>query len=137
MKNVPAPQRMQEAARALASCRVLLDTADRIGACNRAYYAAFYAAHAALQAVDAIKPGVTIKTHKGLVHAFGKKIVQPGLVPADLGRSLSRLLDLRILSDYDGGDFSADQANDMAERATAFVAAIRAALPMSRRQTPR
>ena len=79
--------------------------------------------------MDAIKPGVTIKTHKGLVHAFGKKLVQPGLVPADLGRTLSQLLELRLMSDYDDGDMSAAAAQAMADRATAFVAAIRAAFP--------
>lgn len=39
---------MQKADRALASARLLLDAGDTEGACNRAYYAMFDAARAAL-----------------------------------------------------------------------------------------
>jgi uncharacterized protein (UPF0332 family) len=39
---------MQKAARALDSARLLLDAGDTDGACNRAYYAMFDAARAAL-----------------------------------------------------------------------------------------
>lgn len=43
-----ATQLMQKAARALDSARLLLDAGDTDGACNRAYYAMFDAARAAL-----------------------------------------------------------------------------------------
>ena len=39
---------MDKAERALASARVLIEAGDPEGACNRAYYSMFDAAHAAL-----------------------------------------------------------------------------------------
>lgn len=44
---------LDKAARALASAKLLLVDEDIEGACNRAYYAMFDAAHAALLGVDA------------------------------------------------------------------------------------
>ena len=41
---------MAKASQAAASARLLLDTGDADGACNRAYYAMFDAARAAMQA---------------------------------------------------------------------------------------
>lgn len=49
MSGVPTPvELMSMAARACASARVLFDLSDVDGACNRAYYAMFDAARAAL-----------------------------------------------------------------------------------------
>jgi uncharacterized protein (UPF0332 family) len=46
----------------------------------------FDAAHAAPLAV-----GISVKTHSGLISAFGQHIIQPGLIDARHGRPLSRL----------------------------------------------
>jgi uncharacterized protein (UPF0332 family) len=59
---VKAQDLMAKAAQAALSAKVLLDTADADGACNRAYYAMFDAARAALLASGA-EVG---KTHKGV-----------------------------------------------------------------------
>ena len=48
-----AKELLDKAERALASAQVLLDIGDVDGACNRAYYAMFDAARAALQAGNA------------------------------------------------------------------------------------
>ena len=62
---------MAKAARALISARILLDSGDTEGACNRAYYAMFDAAHAALSwSGQVVNPAAT-KTHSGLIAAFG------------------------------------------------------------------
>lgn len=62
---------MSKAVRACASARALLGLDDVDGACNRAYYAMFDAARAALLASGApAQPGIG-KTHGGLIAAFG------------------------------------------------------------------
>lgn len=63
---------MAKAARAALSARVLLDAGDADGASNRAYYAMFDAARAALLA-----SGHDVgKTHKGVLNAFSDRKVR-------------------------------------------------------------
>ena len=93
---------MAKATRALASAKLLLADGDLDGACNRAYYAMFDAVNAALLRFGVhIDPAET-KTHRGLVAAFGKHLVKPGLIAADLGRSLNQVERIRLLADYTG-----------------------------------
>jgi len=61
---------MEKAARALSSSRSLLAEGDTDGACNRAYYAMFNAARAALIASDAPPEAARAKTHSGLQASF-------------------------------------------------------------------
>ncbi len=61
-----------KAERSLAAARILLRENETEGACNRAYYAMFAAAHAALWAAGAREDGAIIKTHSGLVAAFAQ-----------------------------------------------------------------
>ena len=88
---------MQKASRAIASAGLLLNAGDVDGACNRAYCAMHDAAKAAL-ALDvfhvSLDPGV-IKTHSGLISAFGLKLVKTGKVPAALGKALNRAAEIR------------------------------------------
>jgi uncharacterized protein (UPF0332 family) len=102
-----ATQRMQKADRALASARLLLDIGDLDGACNRAYYAMFDAARAAL-AGDA-EPEAA-RTHNGLIAAFSLRLVKPGRLPRELGRMLNRAEEIRLLADYTGGSVEPDDA---------------------------
>jgi len=74
---------MEKALRALSSARLLLGVNDVEGACNRAYYAMFASAHAALLwSGTQINPAET-KTHSGLIGAFGRKFVKTGRVLPD------------------------------------------------------
>lgn len=73
---------MMKAMQAATSARVLLDTGDNDGACNRAYYAMFDAARAALLASGS-KIG---KTHNGVLNAFSECLVKTGSLPKDMGR---------------------------------------------------
>lgn len=92
-------EHMARAYRALASARLLLEDGDIDGACNRAYYAMFDASHAALMwAGTRINPS-DIKTHRGLIAAFGNYLVKPGLVAAELGKSLNQVERVRLLAD--------------------------------------
>lgn len=91
---------IQKALRAGASARVLLDVGDVDGACNRAYYAIFAAARAALLATRApVAPDIG-KPHGGLIAAFGLHLVKHGPVPREIGRLLKRAEEIRLVADY-------------------------------------
>ena len=113
---------MQKADRALASARLLLDAGDTDGACNRAFYAMFDAARAAL--ANEVQPETT-KTHGGLIAAFGLRLVKPGRLPKELGRMLNRAEEVRLLADYTGGAVEPADARELLSQAEAFVNAVR------------
>ena len=93
---------MSKAVRASASARALLDLGDVDGACNRAYYAMFDAARAALPAAGApVQPDLG-KTHAGLIAAFGLQLVKNGPITKELGRLLKRAEEIRLVADYKG-----------------------------------
>jgi uncharacterized protein (UPF0332 family) len=74
---------MAKAIQAAASAKVLLDTGDMDGACNRAYYAMFDAARAALLASGAPIEADIARTHGGLISAFSLHLVKAGHVPVE------------------------------------------------------
>lgn len=117
-------QYLAKAERALASARLLLRDGDIEGACNRAYYAMFDAAHAALlQHQTALNPTET-RTHSGLITAFGKRLIKTGLMAPELGRTLNQVERIRLLADYTGETIQPERAAWVVEQATAFVEAI-------------
>jgi uncharacterized protein (UPF0332 family) len=91
---------LNKAMRAIASARLLLDAGDVDGACNRAYYAMFDAAHAALLQVSADSKPAETKTHRGLIAAFGNHLVKPGILSVEFGKSLNQVERIRLLADY-------------------------------------
>lgn len=113
-----------KANRALASAKLLLDSGDVDGACNRAYYAMFDAARAALLWVNAPVPAEVARTHSGLITAFSLHVVKPGLVAIDHGRALNKVEDLRLIADYRGDPVTMENAAWALEQAQAFLAAI-------------
>lgn len=117
---------MQKASRALSAARLLLANSEIEGACNRAYYAMFAAAHAALLASGQTVPETSTKTHRGLIGAFGLHLVQTGRVPRQLGRSLNEVEQIRLLADYTGEDISLEKATWAVDQAESFVEAMRA-----------
>lgn len=95
---------MEKASRALASARLLLDAGDVDGACNRAYYAMFDAARAALiQSGAPVVPEVA-KTHSGLISAFSLHLVKTGRVPTELGKALNKAAEIRLIADRGRSD---------------------------------
>jgi len=117
---------MTKAQRACASARVLLDLGDVDGAANRAYYAIFDAARAALLVSGApVEPDVG-HTHSGLIGAFGNHLVKNGPVSKEMGRLLNRAEEIRRVADYNTESVGLSDARDMAEQAEIFVAAMRA-----------
>lgn len=107
----------------------------RIGACltwpgryNRAYYAMFDAAHAALLwAGTQVNPADT-KTHRGLIAAFGEHLVKPARLSADLGKALNQVERIRLLADYTGEEVATDKARWAVEQARAFVRMVQQTL---------
>ena len=113
---------MVKAVQAAASAKVLLDTGDADGASNRAYYAMFDAARAALLA-----SGFDVgKTHKGVLNAFSARLVKNGPVPKEMGRILKHAETLRYVADYESAPVELSDAREMVEQAEIFVAAMRA-----------
>jgi uncharacterized protein (UPF0332 family) len=115
---------LAKAERALVGAKLLLQAGDLEGACSRAYYAMFDAARAALVAVNAPNTETIHKTHAGLIAAFGRHLVQSGLVEAELGRSLNQVESLRLLADYAGDTIEPDRASWAIGAADRFVRTV-------------
>lgn len=113
----------QKAERTLSAAALLLGSGDTEGACNRAYYAMYYAAQAALLAAGIAEPENGYKSHQGLLGAFGKHLVLSGQIDPALGRSLNKVQRLRQLADYVGDAPSIEDATLAVAEAKTFVAA--------------
>jgi uncharacterized protein (UPF0332 family) len=116
---------MAKAWRASTSARLLLDGSDPDGACNRAYYAMFEAARAALLAAEGVELD-EIRTHNGLIRAFSLRLVKPGHIAIESGRSLNKVEELRLLADYKGDPISLEDAARAVDQAQIFLQEIQA-----------
>jgi len=117
---------MAKAERAAESSKLLLEAGDADGACNRAYYAMFDAARAALLAAGVAVADEVARTHSGLISAFSLHLVKPGRVALELGRALNRVEEIRLIADYKGDAIGPEQSAWAVEQASAFVKAIAA-----------
>lgn len=116
---------MDKAQKALSSAQLLLDAGDTDGATNRAYYAMFDAAIAALSWVGVGgREQSHHKTHGGLIGSFGQHLVQTGHLPAEFGRSFNRVQDLRQTADYLAEPVPPDKAKWAIQEAAMFVDGI-------------
>jgi uncharacterized protein (UPF0332 family) len=94
-----ARHRFTRAREAFAEGELLLAKDAFMGAVNRFYYAAFYAARALLAVRELDSP-----RHRGVISLFQKHFVKPGLLSNDKAKALPRSFEKRQKSDY--GDFS-------------------------------
>lgn len=116
---------MDKASKPAASARLLLDSGDADGACNRAYYAMFDAARAALiWSVAAVEPTVA-KTHGGLIAAFSLHLVKTGRLPVELGKALNRAAEIRLVADYSGEEVTVEKAQWLIENSAVFIETVR------------
>lgn len=115
---------LAKAKQAAASARLLLDAGDTAGACNRAYYAMFDAARAALLAQGASLG----RTHQGVLIAFSECLIKKGPLPRETGRKLKRAEARRYVADYADVAIAADEARQMVDDALVFVGEIDAFL---------
>ena len=126
MSGGPTPDAlMSKAVRACASARALFDLNDVDGACNRAYYAMFDAARAALLASGAPVESDIGRTHSGLITAFSQHLVKNGPITKEMGRLLKRAEETRLIADYKGDSVELADAREMVEQAEMFVEAMR------------
>jgi uncharacterized protein (UPF0332 family) len=112
---------MAKAVQAAASAKVLLDTGDADGACNRAYYAMYDAARAALLASGALVDLDIGRMHSGLISAFSLHLVKTGRVPVELGKSLNKVEELRLMADYKGDPIEQENAAWAVNQAQKFI----------------
>jgi uncharacterized protein (UPF0332 family)/predicted nucleotidyltransferase len=113
---------MATASQALRDASILLNLGSWDGASNRAYYAMFNAASAAVLACGVEE----IRSHKAVVDLFGKYLVhERGLHRSNL-RDLQKAFRLRLRADYERG-FHVDEAaaRDVLSAAQRFVNVIR------------
>ena len=116
-------RRLEKAERCLKTAALASADDDHDAACNRAYYAMFNAARAALLALGQHDLAMA-KTHSGLIAAFGEHLVKSGKLPVELGRSLAMESKRRLIGDYGGDSMSSSDADPALLHATAFVEAI-------------
>jgi uncharacterized protein (UPF0332 family) len=94
-------------------------------AASRAYYAAFYAATAAL-----LGEGVDLSKHSGVIASVHQRFVKTGKLDKEHGKELNWLFELRNVGDYGGtvrvSRQDAERAIQVAER---FLQAIRSLVP--------
>jgi len=108
---------IKRAKRKIESAKLLLKNKFIDDAVSRAYYAVFLAAYAVLYLL-----GETPKTHEGLIHLFGVKLIMPGIVEKKYGRILSRLRQLREESDYAAYVYvDEDEAKELIDAAIDFL----------------
>jgi uncharacterized protein (UPF0332 family) len=122
---VNSDERLKKAARALASAKLLKADGDFDGACNRAYYAMFDAAHAALMGSGVHLNPATTKTHRGLIAAFGQHLVKPGWLPHELGKRLNQVERMRLIADYTGEAIEEEKVLWAIEQAELFLETVR------------
>lgn len=105
------------------SASILPERGDIDGACNRAYYAMFGAARAALLATGSDQ--ASTRTHTGLISAFGLHLVKSGKLDRTLGHVLNRAHEIRLVADYTGDVVDRDLAAWVVRQSREFVAAMR------------
>jgi uncharacterized protein (UPF0332 family) len=112
------------ARRSARSAKVLYDIEDMSGACNRAYYAMFDAARAALLAGKEPVKSEVIKTHSGLIAAFSLHLIKSGRIPTAYGKSLRQVDQIRLIADYSDEEPDRETAASSIEQANHFVHAV-------------
>jgi hypothetical protein len=103
----------------LAAARLLAGKGFEAQAVSRAYFAAFFAAEAALLAL-----GETRSKHSGVVSAFVHLLVRGGQLDEEIGRLLRSLFERRNEADYSLVDVPAEEADAAIRDAQRVVSAV-------------
>jgi uncharacterized protein (UPF0332 family) len=100
----------------LEAARVLVREGFGEQAISRAYFAAFFAAEAALLVL-----GETRSKHSGVISAFGKRVVREGALDESVGRLLRSLFERRNQADYGSASLTLEEADVALRDAEQFV----------------
>lgn len=113
--------RLTRAQEDLATARDNLTGGHLRGAANRAYYAVFHVASAALLWLD-----IERARHSGVQSAFGEFLVKPRHVEPEFGRIYTRARQAREEQDYDldAAPLTPEDAEQIVSEAERFVARI-------------
>ena len=119
------PERyLRKARESLVSAKADVAAGRYNSAANRAYYAAFQAAIAALIHND-IRPAQKGWQHKFVINQFsGKLVKRRKMFPAGLVPTIERLFQVRVVGDYETVDVSKGDAGKSFRNATLFVEEI-------------
>lgn len=120
----PAAQALlNKAYSALSDAKLLVEHGSPESAINRAYYAAFSAARAALLAEEGESPS----THSGVIRRFSFHFVRTGRLSENLGETLTTAESMRNRADYEAfATFERQAAADLATDVRRFVEAVEA-----------
>lgn len=113
-----------KAVEAAAAARLLLRASSYDGAANRAYYAMFNAARAALEARTELKLQ-DVRRHSAVLQLFSLHVVKPGLVPAKLSADLNEVFQARAVADYAAISVPAEDAQELIELMEQMLEAVR------------
>ena len=106
--------------------RVLFGAGHFNGAANRAYYAMFNAARAALE-VETQLNFAEIRRHSAVLRLFSRHLVRTGLIDRELNAAINEAFEIRAIGDYEKTSVSEKQAAEMIglmERVLSAVALI-------------
>lgn len=107
--------------RFLQTARANQGLGDLRSAVDRAYYAMFHAASAALE-----RKGITVKRHSTLHQRFNEEYLKTGVMDPELGKYLPRAYSLRQDSDYKlFSEIDESRADEIVGRAEEFVAKLK------------
>ena len=112
---------LQKVEQALDDAEYLVDDERAEAAVNRAYYAAYHAARAAL-----LTEGEAPNTHAGVLSRFSYHFIRTGRISEDVGRVFARAETDRNRADYDAfSDFSPETADDLVTDVRRFTTSVR------------
>jgi len=112
------------ALQAAKSAKAMQQDGDHSGACNRAYFAVFYAATGLLVQVGEEQAG---KTHASLLRKFSERFVLTSRAPREVGRAMTLTQHLRSKADYLIEGATAEDANEAIASMDVF---LKFALPL-------
>jgi uncharacterized protein (UPF0332 family) len=110
---------LERARRSAAAARALADGRFAAEAVSRAYFAAFYAAEAALLSL-----GETRSKHSGVVSGFGELVVRQRGFDAQAGKILTSLFERRNQADYGDADVPLERAQVACSDAERFIESV-------------
>lgn len=87
---------LERAAESLSSAQLLLNSSFYDDAVSRAYYAMFYAAKAALEAIN-----IETRSHAGVINQFALHFIKSGRLDIEYSTMLTQAFQARQASDYD------------------------------------
>ena len=109
----------------MSDAEYLIEGGRHSAAANRAYYAMFHAALAAIESVDVERP----RTHLGTIILFGRHLVTSRILDESFAGDFQNASDLRQLSDYNVyTEIREEQIEGSVSRARVFVQGIKALL---------